>query len=90
MASRPAFYPDSHARALERVMRVIDLIAGPPDTTTRRRSPPSRERASARWTLLIAFVPCALSFAVLKRMGIGNFRVPARSGTVPDSGWNCG
>jgi hypothetical protein len=33
MASRPAFYPDSHARALERVMRVIDLIAGRPDIT---------------------------------------------------------
>lgn len=75
MASRPAFYPTSHELALERVMRVIDLIAARPDITD--------EDAVAALTaegvgevdaeLLIRFVPCGLSFALLKLLGLTKF-----------------
>jgi hypothetical protein len=75
MASTPASYPASHEEALERVMRVIDLIAARPDI--------SDEEAVAALVrdgigdvdadLLIRFVPCALSFALLKLMGLSKF-----------------
>ncbi len=75
MASIPAVYPASHEEALERVMRVIDLIAARPDI--------SDEEAVAALVqdgigevdaeLLLWFVPCALSFALLKRLGLSMF-----------------
>ena len=75
MASTPEVYPASHDVALERVMRVIDLIAARPDI--------SDEEAVAALVrdgigevdaeLLIRFVPCALSFALLKLMGLNKF-----------------
>jgi hypothetical protein len=74
-ASTPTVYPASHGDALERVMRVIDLIAARPDI--------SDEEAVADLVrvgigvvdaeLLIRFVPCALSFAFLKLMGLSKF-----------------
>ena len=75
MASTPAAYPASHEVALERVMRLIDLIDTRPDI--------SDEEAVAALVrdgigevdaeLLIRFVPCALSFALLKLMGLSKF-----------------
>jgi hypothetical protein len=75
MASTPTVYPASHEVALERVTRVIDLIAARPDI--------SDEEAVAVLVrdgigevdaeLLIRFVPCALSFALLKLLGCSNF-----------------
>jgi hypothetical protein len=75
MASTQAVYPASHEEALERVMRVIDLIAARPDIAD--------EEAVAALVrdgvgevdpeLLIRFVPCALSFALLKLMGLSKF-----------------
>src|SRR5262249_54458641 len=75
MVSTPAVYPASHEEALERVMRVIDLIAARPDI--------SDEEVVAALVrdgigevdaeLLIRFVPCALSFALLKLMGLSKF-----------------
>jgi hypothetical protein len=75
MASRPAFYPDSHAQALERVMRVIDLIAARPDITDEEAVADLMREGVGEVDaeLLIAFVPCALSFALLKRMGMNKF-----------------
>ena len=75
MATTPAVYPISHDDALEHVMRFIDLIAARPDI--------SDEEAVAVLVrdgigevdaaLLIRFVPCALSFALLKLMGLSKF-----------------
>jgi hypothetical protein len=75
MASTPAVYPPSHTEAFERVMRVIDLIAARPDisdedaVTDLVRDGIGEVDAE----LLIRFVPCALSFALLKLMGLSNF-----------------
>jgi hypothetical protein len=75
MASTPTVYPASHEEALERVMRVIDLIAARPNLTD--------EEAVAALVrdgvgevdaeLLTRFVPCALAFALLKLMGLTKF-----------------
>jgi hypothetical protein len=71
----PAVYPVSHEVALERVMRVIDLIAGRPDISDEDavaalvRDGVSEVDAE----LLIRFVPSALSFALLKLMGLSKF-----------------
>jgi hypothetical protein len=50
VASRPALYAASHAQALERVMRVIDLIGARADITDMEVVAASWERVSARWT----------------------------------------
>ena len=75
MASGPAFYPASHAQALERVMRVIDLIAARPDITDEQAVAALMREGVGELDaeLLIRFVPCALSFAMLKRMGFDKF-----------------
>jgi hypothetical protein len=75
MESTPAVYPASHDEALERVMRVIDLFGAHPDIAD--------EEAVAALVrdgigevdaeLLIRFVPCGLSFALLKRLGLAKF-----------------
>lgn len=75
MEMTSAMYPISHGDALERVMRVIDLIATRPDI--------SDQDAVAALVLdgigkvdaelLLWFVPCALSFALLKLMGVSKF-----------------
>lgn len=75
MASTQIVYPASHEVAYERVMRVIDLISVHPDI--------SDEEAVATLMrdgigdvdaeLLIRFVPCGLSFALLKLMGLSKF-----------------
>ena len=75
MASTPAVYPASHDEALERVMRVIDLIAARPDISDEDvvaalvRDGVGEVDAE----LLIRFVPCGLSFALLKLMGMSTF-----------------
>jgi hypothetical protein len=75
MASTLEVYPASHDVALERVMRVIDLIGAHPDI--------SDEGAIASLVrdgigdvdaeLLIRLVPCGLAFALLKLMGLSKF-----------------
>jgi hypothetical protein len=75
MASTPAEYPASHTDALEHVMRLIDLIAARPDITDEEvgvalvRDGIGEVDAQ----LLIRFVPCALSFALLRLMGLSKF-----------------
>jgi hypothetical protein len=49
--SRVAFYPASHAQALERVMRIIDLIAARPGITEEQAVAALMRGVSARWTL---------------------------------------
>jgi len=75
MAAKPAVYPASHGEALDRVMRVIDLIAARPEIS-------DEEAVSALMRdgigevdaeLLIRFVPSALSFALLNFMGLSKF-----------------
>jgi len=75
MASTFEVYPASHDVALERVMRVIDLIGARPDITD--------EDAVALLVrdgigdvdaeLLVRFVPIGLAFALLKLMGLSKF-----------------
>lgn len=75
MDSTPVAYPSSHGEALERVMQLIDLIASRPDLDD--------EDAVAALVhggvgevdaeLLVRFVPSALSFALLKRVGLSKF-----------------
>jgi hypothetical protein len=73
MASR--LYPASHAEALERVMRVIDLIAAHPNITDVEvvAALVVEGVGGVDAELLIRFVPCALSFPLLKRMGLDKF-----------------
>ena len=68
-------YPASHDDALSRVMAVVDLIAAQPDI--------SGEDVAAALVregigevdaeLLVRFVPCGMSFALLKLLGVTNF-----------------
>lgn len=70
-----AALPASHDEVLERVMHVIDIFGAQPNL--------SDEDAVATLTragvgavdaeLLVRFVPCGLSFALLKRMGLKEF-----------------
>ena len=75
MASTPSVYPVSHEEALARVMRVIDLIAARPDITDDEAVAALMRDGIGEVDaeLLIRFVPCALSFALLKRMGLSKF-----------------
>ena len=79
-------YPASHDEALSRVMQVVDLIAAQPDI--------SDEDAVAALVregfgevdaeLLVRFLPCGMSFALLKLLGLtkfpSTFRVKKGSG----------
>jgi hypothetical protein len=75
MASTQAAYPASHELAQERVMRVIDLIATCPriadEDAVAAMVAEGIDEVDAE--LLIRFVPCGLSFALLKLMGISKF-----------------
>ena len=75
MTSPPAAYPASHEEALASVMRVIDLIAARPDITDEEVVGilVGNGISEVDAELLIRFVPCALSFALLKLLGISNF-----------------
>jgi hypothetical protein len=75
MSSIPVVYPASHDDALERVMRVIDLIAARPDISDEEAVADLVRDGigSVDAELLIRFVPCALTFALLKLMGLGKF-----------------
>jgi hypothetical protein len=75
MASTPPVYPASHEAALERVMRVIDLIAARPDISDEDvvASLVRDGVGEVDAELLIRFVPAALSFALLKLMGLSKF-----------------
>jgi hypothetical protein len=75
MASIPAVYPASHDEALERVMRVIDLIAARPDIADEEAVASLRRDGIGEVDaeLLIRFVPCGLSFAMLKLLGCTQF-----------------
>ncbi len=75
MASTPTVYPASHDEALERVMRVIDLIAARPDITDEEAVAALMRDGIGEVDaeLLIRFVPCGLSFALLKLLGLSKF-----------------
>lgn len=75
MASIPAVYPASHDEALERVMRVIDLIAARPNIADEEAVASLRQDGIGEVDseLLIRFVPCGLSFALLKLLGCTQF-----------------
>jgi hypothetical protein len=72
MASTPAVYPASHEEAFERMMRVIDWIAARPYITDGEAVAALVRGGIGEIDaeLLIRFVPCALSFALLKLMGL--------------------
>jgi hypothetical protein len=73
--SMDSAYPVSHNEALQRVMRVIDLIAARPDIADKDVvAALVREGVGeVDAELLIRFVPCAMSFALLKLMGLSKF-----------------
>ena len=75
MTPTPLPYPASHDAALERVMQVIDLITAQPDLSDEEAvATLVREGvAEVDAELLIRFVPCAMSFIVLKFMGLTKF-----------------
>ncbi len=70
-----AMHPASHDESLDRVMRVIDLFGTQPDVSDADvvdrlvRDGVSETDAE----LLVRFVPCGLSFALLKLLGVTNF-----------------
>jgi hypothetical protein len=72
MDSIPTVYPPSHEKVLERVMRVIDLIAARPNISEEELvaalSRDGVDEVDAE--LLVRFVPCAFAFAFLKFMGL--------------------
>jgi hypothetical protein len=65
-------YPPDQGLALARVMRVIDIIVGRPDTrddeVVTLLVGEGVDRVDAE--LLIRLVPCALSYPVLERLGV--------------------
>lgn len=75
MGSTPVVHPASHELALERVMRVIDLIAARPDIADEEAIAELVREGVGKVDaeLLIRFVPSALSFALLKLMGLAKF-----------------
>jgi hypothetical protein len=75
MASTPAAYPASHELAYERVMRVIDLIAARPNIADEEAVAAlvAGDIAEVDAELLIRLVPCVLSFALLKLLGLIKF-----------------
>lgn len=68
-------HPASHDEALDHVMQVIDLFAAQPDVSDEDvvaalvRDGVSEVDAE----LLVRFVPCGLSFALLKLLGLSKF-----------------
>lgn len=75
MASTQAAYPASHELALERVMRVIDLIAARPDIADEDAliALVADGIGAVDAELLIRFVPCGLTYALLKLLGVSKF-----------------
>jgi hypothetical protein len=75
MVSSPKVYPGSHHIAVERVMRVIDLIAARRDISDEDVVVALVEEGidEVDAELLVRFVPCAFSFALLKLLGVGIF-----------------
>jgi hypothetical protein len=75
MASTPVAYPPSHELALERVMQFIDLVAARPDIDDEDAVAVLIQGGigGVDAELLIRFVPCALTFALLKLMGLSKF-----------------
>ncbi len=75
MASIPAAFPASHELALDRVMRVIDLIAQHPEVADEDvvAALVASGVGDVDAELLIRFVPCGLSFALLKLLGLTKF-----------------
>jgi len=75
MAPASAAFPPSHDLALQHVMRLIDLVAERPDIDD-HEAVAALVQSGVREVdaeLLIRFVPCALSFALLKLMGLSRF-----------------
>ena len=75
MASTPTAYPSSHGVALDRVMQLIDLVAARPDIDDEEVVAALVQSGVGEVDaeLLVRFVPCALSFALLKLMGLSRF-----------------
>jgi hypothetical protein len=71
----PKAFPPSHEVALNRVMRLIDIIAERPalDDNDVVSALFQSGLSEVDAELLIRFVPCALSFALLKLMGARTF-----------------
>jgi len=70
-----AVHPAAHDEAAARVMQVVDLIAAQPDISEEdvvaalvRDGVPEVDAE-----LLVRFVPCGMSFALLKLLGLTNF-----------------
>lgn len=74
-ASTTAVYPVSHEEAFDCVMRVVDLIAACPEISDEELVARLMQNGVAKVDaeLLVVFVPCAFSFALLKLMGLSNF-----------------
>jgi hypothetical protein len=81
-------YPPDHGLALARVLRVVDLITGRPDIrddeVVTMLVGEGIGQMDAR--LLVLLVPCALSYPMLRGLGVSSFPsfyvVRARSGRV--------
>ena len=75
MASTMTAYPASHEDARERVMQVIDLIAANPAISDEELvgALVKADVGDVDAELLVRFVPVAMSFALLKLMGLNNF-----------------
>ncbi len=75
MARATAPYPPEHDVALGRVLRVVDIIAAEPtiddDAVVARLVGEGVGPVDAE--LLVRFVPCAMSFGMLKKLGVANF-----------------
>ncbi len=68
-------YPASPEESRQRVMRFIDLVAAQPDITDEDAIAVLMQDGvgDVDAELLIRFVPCGLSFALLKLMGLDKF-----------------
>ena len=75
MVSTPSIHPNSHAEAVEIVLRVIDLIGARSDITDGELVEALMQSGVGKVDaeLVIHFVPCAMSFALLKLMGVAKF-----------------
>lgn len=68
-------YPASHEEALSRVMQVVDLIAAQPDISDADAVAALVHEGVGEVDaeLLVRFVPCGMSFALLKLLGVTKF-----------------
>ncbi len=75
MARSTAPYPPDHEVALGRVLRVVDIIAAEPtiDDDAVVAALVAEGVGPVDAELLVRFVPCAMSFGLLKQLGVAKF-----------------